>query len=93
MVKAEEATAEPRVDGPSEPETELPVPDVVEVLSDLTISVSMAGVAKVEVSVGTMRLPAAEVSNMLPSKSVSRFGPVVVTILKLAADEVCVLRI
>ena len=93
VVKADEAKAALRLEAAGEPVAELAELIVVGVLSDLTISVSMAGVARVEVSVGTVRLPAAEVSKRLPSRSVSKFGPVVVTMSNLANEELCVLRI
>lgn len=67
MVRAEAAAAVVKADTAGETATELVAVVVVEVVSVLAISVSIAGVANVEDWVGMVVLPAVEVNTRLPS--------------------------
>ena len=95
VVRVEAATALLSAEATGEAATAVAVAvDVVgDVVSDLAISASMAGFTKVVDSVGTVELPAAEVSTSFPICRASRLVPAVVTLVILPEATPWLLRI
>jgi hypothetical protein len=94
-VRVEAATVLLSAEAAGETETAVvaEVDVAMEVISDLPISVSRAGVANVEDSVGTVELPAEEVSTRFTSCRASRLVPAVVTLAMLPEAAPWLLRI